>query len=125
MDVQQLRVLVVDDQEAERTALARLLGARGYEVDVASGGAQALELCRDRIYDLAIVDIFMPDMNGLELIRALQELEPEMAIVAISGNTGLTGSDCLEAAVVFGAVAALPKPLNLDSLVSHIESKRS
>jgi CheY-like chemotaxis protein len=66
------RLLVVDDEVASRTALSRRLEKRGYQVDTAEGGAEALDKILRQRFDLILLDQMMPGMNGLDLLRLLR-----------------------------------------------------
>lgn len=73
------RVLVVDDEPVLVSLLTEILEGEGYLVDAAATAAEAIDRIRDRIYDVAIFDFNLPDMNGVMLHRALRHLDPELA----------------------------------------------
>src|SRR6184192_3852652 len=104
------RILVMDDDGMLRGAIRIALEAAGYEVMEAADGNAGLRLQRQQGADLVLVDIFMPDRDGLEVIRALRTEIPQPKIIAMSGG-GQTGQiEVLEAAVAFGAARTLLKP---------------
>jgi DNA-binding response OmpR family regulator len=114
------RLLVMDDDETLRGALRVALEAAGYEVAEAADGAAGLRLYREQGADLVLVDIFMPERDGLEVIRALRAETPHPKIVAISGG-GRTGqTDMLRAAAVLGAARTLRKPFTPRELLAVI-----
>ena len=80
------RILIVDDEERLRSVVRRTL--RGYQVDGAANGREALERLRERSYDLILCDVMMPEMTGVELFRVLQEAHPELVerVVFLSGG---------------------------------------
>ena len=80
------RILVIDDDDLVRTAVQQMLENKGFDVVVAAQGEHALRILDDGNFDAIVVDIFMPDMDGLETIRAFRERSPEIAIVAMSGT---------------------------------------
>src|SRR6267378_6795934 len=80
------RILVMDDDELLRGALRVALEAAGYEVVEAANGDEGLRLQREQGADLVLVDIFMPERDGLEVIRALRAETPQTKIVAMSGG---------------------------------------
>jgi CheY-like chemotaxis protein len=108
------RVLVIDDDDAVRTAIKLLLETDGYEVLSASNGHEGMRMAQANEVDLVIVDIFMPGMDGIETIRTLRSYRPAVPIVAISGAMAGrdrdTSPDFLAIATKFGAVTTLPKP---------------
>ena len=114
------RILVMDDDELLRGALRVVLEAAGYVVMEAADGDAGLRLQREQGADLALVDIFMPERDGLEVIRALRAEIPQPKIVAMSGG-GQTGQiDVLSAAAAFGASRTLLKPFPPRELLKAI-----
>lgn len=114
------RILVMDDDEVLRSALRAALEGAGYEVVEAADGAAGLQLYRDGGADLVLVDIFMPERDGLEVIRALRGEGSRPKIIAISGG-GQTGQlDALDAAAALGASRTLRKPFEPQGLLSAI-----
>jgi two-component system nitrogen regulation response regulator NtrX len=82
-------VLIVDDEASIRESLRMILEFEGYRVDEAGGGAQALAKVADRLPDAVILDIKMPEMDGLELLRAFRERGYEMPVLMISGHADI------------------------------------
>ena len=114
------RVLVVDDDQVLRCALRVVLEAAGYNVMEAANGDAGLRLYRERGADLVLVDIFMPERDGLEVIRALRAAVPQPKMIAMSGG-GRTGHlDILVAAAAFGAARTLRKPFEARALLAAI-----
>ena len=114
------RILVIDDDELLRGAVRVVLEAAGYEVIEASDGNVGLRLQREQGADLVLVDIFMPERDGLEVIRALRSESSQAKIIAVSGG-GRTGQiDVLRAAATFGASRTLLKPFEPRVLLSVI-----
>src|SRR5690606_19558968 len=74
------RILVVDDDEVFRSRLTRALQARGYEAHPAAGAAEAIELARQIHPQRAVVDLRMPDVSGLDLVKALAEIDPPVQV---------------------------------------------
>jgi len=111
-------VLVVDDEEVFRTRLARALENRGYEVSCAADGDEALRLARTDSPEYAVVDLRMPKMSGLELVRALRGLDATTRIVVLTGYGSI--ATALEA-VRSGAVHYLTKPADLDEILTALE----
>jgi CheY-like chemotaxis protein len=118
------RILVVDDDEMVLIAIEELLRSRGYEIITASGGTEALKVMERESFDLLILDLVMPGMDGYELCRRVREVErfrstPVVMLTALSGEEDRTKGE--EA----GANLFLPKPISPQRLVSLIESALS
>jgi PAS domain S-box-containing protein len=114
------RVLVIDDDASLRSAIRRALEQAGYDVEEAADGAAGLRLYREHAAAVVITDIFMPDRDGLELIRDLRSEGRPVQIIAISGGGKSGQVDMLDAAAAFGATRTLPKPLALSKLVATV-----
>jgi len=108
-------ILIVDDEEHILSLLLRLLAPKGYEVDTASNGRDAVNLFRKKHYDMVITDLVMPGMDGRELIPILKNIHPEVDIIVMSAfGTIDTAAECIK----IGAAFYVYKPLNMDQ-VSH------
>lgn len=117
------RILVVDDEKPVREALAALLRHEGYRVVVAESGHVAVEAIEAFTFDFIIVDIFMPEMNGLETIKVFRENAPGVPIVAMSGyaaGSGFVDNDFFRSAMEFGATCCLRKPFTREQLLDTI-----
>ena len=104
----QLRVLLVDDSATVRMAFSRLLARYGYVVDSADSVAEGMEKARQAVYDIAIVDYFMPGANGTQLIAALQR-DPQTAHVLSATLTGTYSDSVITESLAAGAVEVLFK----------------
>jgi CheY-like chemotaxis protein len=120
------RILVADDDPLVRATLRRILEAAGFAVTCAHDGCEASDRLRWEDFDLAIVDIFMPDRDGLEVIRLLRR-EQAPALIAISGGAPLgrvwhldSEVDFLQVAQAFGAKATLCKPFRPKQLLAAV-----
>jgi CheY-like chemotaxis protein len=114
------RILVVDDDEQVRTMLRRTLEREGYEVEEAADGQAALDAHRRQAADLLIVDIVMPEKEGLETIFELRRDYPEVKVIAISGGGHLAPQGYLDTAARFGAQRTFAKPVDRDELLEAI-----
>jgi CheY-like chemotaxis protein len=103
------RILVVDDDALLRGAIRVVLESAGYEVIEAGDGSAALRLYREQAVDLLLVDLFIPEPDGLEVIRTVRAEVPDAKIIAMSGGGSLK-LDLLAAAEAFGASRTLWKP---------------
>jgi CheY-like chemotaxis protein len=111
-------VLVVDDDEVMRDLLKRVLERSGYAVVTARDGRDGVERFRNQEVDLAITDMVMPVMDGLEMIRALVAEQPNIRIIAVSGVDDW--DNYLKTARSLGAKAVLRKPVSNADLVSTV-----
>lgn len=108
-------LLLVDDDERLRERLARAIEARGYAVQTAGGYDEAMALARSNPPEMAVVDLRMPGPSGLELLRALRELDPETRIVVLTGYGSIaTTIDAMR----LGAVYYLQKPADADEILA-------
>jgi CheY-like chemotaxis protein len=115
------RVLVVDDDVHARMVTRAILEHAGIEVVEAADGAAGLRAYRDASPDLVVCDLFMPEVDGLELIRQLRRESPGVKVIAISAG-GFDGTvDLLAVARRLGATAVLPKPFSPQALVQAVE----
>lgn len=117
-----LTVLVVDDNRHVRALVKEILGAVGPTVDEADSGAAALRLCRDRAFDLVIVDYEMPGMTGAEFTRALRAQGPQGARTAVLLMTAHGDQRRVLAASQAGVDGVVSKPLTPQALFTRIEA---
>jgi len=113
-----IRILVVDDDESIRKVLATILEEKGYAVDTAENGKEAIEKSNAQFYNLALIDIRLPDMEGTKLLTAMKETTPKMVKIIITGYPSL--QNAVEA-VNKGADAYILKPFNMDSVLNTIK----
>jgi CheY-like chemotaxis protein len=111
-------ILVVDDDPAVRGLMRRVLAARGFTVHEVGDGRQALAEVRSRAFHLMVTDLVMPEIEGLEVIRAIHRESPGLAILAVSG--AYDGA-FLHAARLLGAGAVLKKPFDPKAFVHAVE----
>ncbi|NOQ50644.1 MAG: nitrogen regulation protein NR(I) [Desulfuromonadaceae bacterium] len=107
------RILVADDEESIRWVLSRALKKQGFTVDLAEDGRQALNLFRKNHYDLAVLDIKMPGLQGIELLKQVREEYPATLVVIMTAESTMENA---VAAMKNGAYDYLTKPFDLDAL---------
>jgi CheY-like chemotaxis protein len=120
------RILLIDDDEAVREATEMLLDAKGFDVVAVADGRQGVEAITQGSFDVAIVDLFMPGMDGLQTTRALRQQDPKLSVIAVSGF--MMGDRLLEMpnfdamAAEAGAFVTLYKPFRPDALLQAIDT---
>jgi CheY-like chemotaxis protein len=119
------RILVVDDQKAIRTAIRAMLEHKGHTVVVAEGGHHAAGAIEAFAFDVALVDIIMPGLDGLDTIKMFGESAPAVPIIAMSGyafHGGSSDLDFFRMARELGATCCLQKPFKPHELTGAIEA---
>ncbi|MGZ8405365.1 MAG: sigma-54-dependent transcriptional regulator [Nitrospira sp.] len=111
-------ILVVDDEEAIRTSLRSILEDEGYEVSVAANGVEALKIYGTDPPDLMILDIWMPEMDGLETLRRVKEFVPATQVMMISGHGSI---ETAVKAIKLGAYDYIEKPLSLENVTFRVK----
>jgi DNA-binding NtrC family response regulator len=111
-------VLLVDDEKEFVTTLAERLQMRGLEPQVAFSGEQALEILENSIPDIIVLDLKMPGIDGLEVLRRVKKCHPQIQVIILTGH----GSERDEAAARrWGAFDHLQKPVDINDLVRIME----
>jgi EAL domain-containing protein (putative c-di-GMP-specific phosphodiesterase class I) len=116
-DLSRARVLIADDDADIRILLAQLLTDAGFEVDAASDGKDALTRIQDERYDVVVTDIAMPELGGLDLLRAVREHDLDVPVILLTGKPGL---DSAVKAIEYGAFRYFVKPFDLDEFVASV-----
>jgi DNA-binding response OmpR family regulator len=116
------KILIVDDEERQRRTLSIALRLDGFDVESAGDAGSALEILGRTSCQVALVDLMMPGVNGLEFARQVQRLFPEVKVVLTSAyhlsERQLVRAEC-------GAVGFVPKPYRMPDLVAFLRSKAS
>ncbi|RKX21436.1 MAG: two-component system response regulator, partial [Candidatus Zixiibacteriota bacterium] len=111
-------ILVIDDKNSMRTMLSRTLQEEGFQVDAVEGGPRGLELARLKSYDLALTDLKMPEMDGLQVLSTLKEIDSDMAVVIMTAyGTVETAVEAMKN----GAYDFITKPFDPDHLTVIIQ----
>lgn len=111
------RVLFVDDERPLREVVSRLLSRRGMDVTTAGDAVSAVEILRDRPFDLVLTDFQMPDMDGFELLSHVREHYPDTPAIMMTGQSSVQHA---VQAMANGAVDYLPKPFAVDALAERV-----
>lgn len=114
------RILVVDDDKSVRKVLTTILEDEGYSVESVGTAKKAIERTRRRFYNLALIDIRLPDMEGIELLTKMKDTKPKMRKIIITGYPTL--QNAVEA-VNRGADAYILKPFNMENVLKTIEEE--
>ncbi len=113
-------ILVVDDESDVRELLRKFLTRRGYEVDTASDGLAAIEAIRDNPPDIVLLDIRLPKVDGLSVLRRLRDDADNVAIITMSG---IADEDTARQSLELGAADFITKPFNLPYLETSLLAK--
>ena len=111
-------ILIVDDEVSILNSLSSILEDEGYEVSVAKSGIEALKLCAVSPPELMMLDIWMPDMDGLETLRRLRELVPQTQVMMMSGHGSI---ETAVKAIKLGAYDYIEKPLSLENVTLRVK----
>jgi len=112
------RILVVDDDESVRKVLASILEEKGYLVDTVENGKEAIKKSKSKFYNLALIDIRLPDIEGTKLLTAMKDTTPRMVKIILTGYPSM--QNAVEA-VNKGADAYIIKPLNMDNVLNTVK----
>jgi len=116
------KVIIIEDDESILNSLKEILMSEGYEVDTATDGEVGIKKCKANLFDLALLDIKLPGMNGTKVLEILHEEFPEMIKIMITGYPSLENA---VASLKRGADAYLMKPVNPSSLLKVMNEKLS
>ena len=112
------RVLVVDDEKKLVEQISKRLTIRGFEVFQAFSGEEALELVSDTLFDVVILDVVMPGINGIETLKQIKAKSPLIEVIMLTGNASF---DAAVSGLKFGAGDYLMKPCHIEVLIKKIE----
>ena len=117
-ETKQARVLIVDDDETIRKSITTVLEEKGYFAESAENGQTAIRKSEKRVYNLALIDIRLPDMDGVQLLTSLKETSPKMVKIIITGYPSL--QNAVEA-LNKGADGYIVKPIKMGELLAMIK----
>ncbi len=116
------KVLLVDDEQDFTSVLAERMETRGLQVDIAGSGMEAMERVKGRSYDAIVLDLAMPEMDGIETLKHLLAQNPDLQVILLTGRA--TVEKGVEA-VKHGAVEFLQKPADIETLVEKIREAQA
>jgi len=122
-----MRILIIDDDEQVGDSISALLTCKGHEVSVFRDSVHAISEIQNHKWDLAITDVYMPDNDGLDVLKAIRNCESPFPVIVMSGggHQTLTRFDPLHCAEEFGARAVLHKPFQMHELLRAIISAQA
>lgn len=107
------KILIVDDQYGIRILLQEVLGKEGYTIFQAPNGVEALEIVRREKPNLVLLDMKIPGMDGLEILRRIRNIEPDTKVIMMTAYGEL---DLIKEATALGAITHFTKPFDIDEL---------
>lgn len=113
-------MLIIDDESEVRSLLTRTLAQAGYEVVAVGSGEEGTRVCRQQSFDMVVVDMIMPEKDGLETMMEIRRGSPQARIIAMSGAPRTNVMDPLSVALKLGAVASLMKPFTPDEFLGSV-----
>lgn len=117
------KILVIDDEEAVREVLTDFLVSEGYLVECAENGKRALQLIEKTDFDLIVMDVFMPEFDGIELIQELNMGGSHPPIITISGGGGILPPNwSVKLTEVYGVASTLTKPIDLEFFLDAVRN---
>ena len=116
--MQEIRMLLVDDEDDFRTTLANRLKLRKIDVIDVGSGNEAIELVKQKPFDVAVIDVKMPGIDGIETLKQVKKLQPSMEIVMLTGHASIkSGMEAMK----LGAYDYVMKPCDIDELLIKTE----
>ena len=112
------KLLIVDDEEKMLKYITKRLVRRGYEVCTASNGEEALASMKNNPFEVVLLDILMPAMDGIEVLRKIKKIAPQTAVILVTGHSSATLS---AEGKKWGAFDYILKPFDLDDLMRKID----
>ncbi len=114
-----LRLLVVDDEAGYLDVLSKRLTKRGIEVTTVRSGDDGIQVLRKNDFDVAIVDLRMEGMDGIEVLEIFKKMDPDLAVIILTGHGS---AQAAKEGIAKGAYDYLSKPCDLETLLKHINA---
>lgn len=115
--VEKIRLLLVDDEEGYVNVLSKRMSKRNIDVTTALSGSMGIQALRKKVFDVAVVDLKMEDMDGIEVLKIFKKMDPQMPVIMLTGH----GSEkAAKEGVALGAFDYLTKPCELEDLMERI-----
>jgi DNA-binding NtrC family response regulator len=116
------KVLIVDDEKDFLDIMAERMGARGVEVSTTTSAENALKMVCKETYDVVIMDLMMPEMDGFKALKLFKETRPDLPIILLTAN--VPEEKCIEA-IKLGAMDVIEKPADLNLLTQKIKDAKA
>ncbi|MBW1721598.1 MAG: response regulator [Deltaproteobacteria bacterium] len=117
MHAGRIRLLLVDDEKGYTNVLSNRLGKRGIDVKKAFSGSEGIQILRSEDFDVAVLDLKMEDMDGIDVLKIFKKIDPRMKVIMLTGH----GSEkAAREGIALGAYDYLTKPCELDDLLAKI-----
>ncbi len=113
------KILLVDDETRFRTTVSKRLAERGQDVTAVGSGLEAIESVKQTPFDIVVLDVKMPGLNGLETLTELKKIRPELAVIMLTGHASVDSS--IEG-LKLGAFDYILKPCDIEELLGKIEA---
>jgi DNA-binding NtrC family response regulator len=113
------KILLVDDEDRFRTNLKKMLAAQGFDVTARASGPEALDELARQPYDVILLDVRMPVMDGLETLAAIKKNHPDSEVIILTGHASV---DAAAEIIRLGAAEFLLKPSPLEEIIAKIET---
>jgi len=114
---EKILILIVDDRFADRETLKTILEDKGYRVATARDGAEAIQMVKERHYDIIFLDVRLIGMDGVETFERVKEIDPKAAVIMV---TGYTEEDLVKRAVSGGAYTCIYKPFDMERVITLV-----
>jgi DNA-binding NtrC family response regulator len=112
-----IKLLLVDDEKGFANIIAKRMSKRDIDVTKAYSGVEALQTIRKANFDVAVLDLKMEDMDGIEILKIFKKMDPDLAVIMLTGH----GSEAAaKDGIKFGAFDYLTKPCDLEELIKKI-----
>jgi DNA-binding NtrC family response regulator len=118
---EEIKVLLVDDEPHFVKLLAERLAGRGFNVETAGGGTEAIDRAKEEAYDAIVLDLLMPEMDGLETLKQLKEINPDLQVILLTGHGTI---DKGVEAIKLGAMDFVEKPADFKELLEKIKKAK-